>query len=69
MYLPINYLFRFYKSAAKIHFFIETAKDFCHFLSFYANLNLSELSTTLTLEKAIRALAHIGVIWKSMPKI
>ena len=40
-----------------------------HFLSFYANLNLSELSTTLTLEKAIRALAHIGVIWKSMPKI
>ena len=32
------------------------------FLSFYANLNLSELSTTLTLEKAIRALAHIGVI-------
>lgn len=40
-----------------------------HFLSFYANLSLSELSTTLTLEKAIRALAHIGVIWKSMPKI
>lgn len=36
---------------------------------FYANLSLSELSTTLTLEKAIRALAHIGVIWKSMPKI
>lgn len=35
----------------------------------YTNLNLSELSTTLTLEKAIRALAHIGVIWKSMPKI
>ena len=43
--------------------------DFPHFLSFYANLSLSELSTTLTLEKAIRALAHIGVIWKSMPKI
>ena len=45
------------------------ASGTCHFLSFYANLNLSELSTTLTLEKAIRALAHIGVIWKSMPKI
>ena len=45
------------------------ASGICHFLSFYANLNLSELSTTLTLEKAIRALAHIGVIWKSMPKI
>ncbi len=42
---------------------------FSHFFSFYANLNLNELSTTLTLEKAIRALAHIGVIWKSMPKI
>lgn len=26
------------------------------------------LSTTLTLENAIRAEAHIGVIWKSMPK-
>ncbi len=35
----------------------------------HAHLNLSELSTTLTLEKAIRALAHIGVIWKSMPKM
>ena len=35
-------------------------------LRFYAILNLNELSTTLTLEKAIRALAHIGVIWKSM---
>ena len=35
----------------------------------YDNFNLSELSTTLTLEKAIRALAHIGVIWKSMPKM
>ena len=45
------------------------ASGTCHFLSFYANLNLNELSTTLTLEKAIRALAHIGVIWKSMPKI
>ena len=45
------------------------ASGTCHFLSFYANLNLSELSTTLTLEKAIRALAHIGVIWKSKPKI
>lgn len=45
------------------------ASGTCHFLLFYANLNLSELSTTLTLEKAIRALAHIGVIWKSMPKI
>ena len=45
------------------------ASGICHFLSFYANLNLNELSTTLTLEKAIRALAHIGVIWKSMPKI
>ena len=45
------------------------ASGTCHFLSFYANLSLSELSTTLTLEKAIRALAHIGVIWKSMPKI
>ena len=45
------------------------ASETCHFLSFYANLSLSELSTTLTLEKAIRALAHIGVIWKSMPKI
>ena len=45
------------------------ASGTCHFLSFYAILNLSELSTTLTLEKAIRALAHIGVIWKSMPKI
>ena len=57
-------------SAAKIHFFVETTKNFCHFLfNFYANLSLSELSTTLTLEKAIRALAHIGVIWKSMPKI
>lgn len=49
--------------------FIETAKESWDFLSFYANLNLNELSTTLTLEKAIRALAHIGVIWKSMPKI
>lgn len=45
------------------------ASGTCHFLSFYAILNLSELSTTLMLEKAIRALAHIGVIWKSMPKI
>ena len=27
-----------------------------------------ELSTTLTLEHAMSALAHIGVIWKSMPK-
>ena len=45
------------------------ASGICHFLSFYANFNLNELSTTLTLEKAIRALAHIGVIWKSMPKI
>jgi len=33
MYLPINYLFRFYKSAAKIRFFIETAKNFWDFLS------------------------------------
>ena len=36
----------------------------CYLISF----NLNELSTTLTLEQAIRALAHIGVIWKSMPK-
>jgi hypothetical protein len=28
MYLPINYQFRFCKSAAKIHFFIESAKKF-----------------------------------------
>ena len=35
----------------------------------YDNFNLSELSTTLTLENAIRALAHIGVIWKPMPKM
>lgn len=32
-------------------------------------LNRRLLSTTLTLEKAINALAHIGVIWKSTPKI
>ena len=46
-----------------------THRESAIFSFIYTNLNLSELSTTLTLEKAIRALAHIGVIWKSMPKI
>ena len=36
---------------------------------YFANLNLKELSTTLRLEHAIRALAHMGVIWKWMPKM
>lgn len=31
--------------------------------------NLSELRITLTLEKAMSALAQVGVIWKSMPKM
>lgn len=38
------------------------------FFYYLINFNLNELSTTLTLEHAIKALAHIGVIWKSMPK-
>lgn len=44
----------------------------CFFVSFftpYMNFNRRLLSTTLTLEKAIRAEAHMGVIWKSMPKM
>ena len=36
---------------------------------YFIPFNLKEFNTTLTLEQAIKALAHIGVIWKSMPKI
>lgn len=36
--------------------------------AYFTSFNLNEFSTTLTLEQAMRALAHIGVIWKSMPK-
>ena len=33
----------------------------------YTYFSLRLFSTTLTLENAIRALAHIGVIWNSIP--
>lgn len=36
---------------------------------FYPSFSLSEFSTTLRLEHAISPLAHIGVIWKSIPKM
>ena len=36
---------------------------------FYPSFSLSEFRTTLRLEHAISPLAHIGVIWKSIPKM
>ena len=35
---------------------------------YQANFNRNEFSTTLTLDSAINPLAHVGVIWKLMPK-
>lgn len=35
---------------------------------FTKNLSLRLFNTTLMLERAISAAAHIGVIWKSTPK-
>ena len=34
----------------------------------YVNFSLKLFITTLRLERAIRALANEGVIWKGMPK-
>lgn len=34
----------------------------------YLSLRRNELSTTLRLEHAIRALAHMGVMWNDEPK-
>lgn len=39
------------------------------YLHHFFNFNLKLLNTTLTLEQAIRALANIGVILKSLPNI
>ena len=48
----------------------NAATSFYHFIIYYHFIifNLKLFSTTLRLERAIRALARVGEIWKGMPK-